>query len=114
MKKATLVLCIIAFSFYSCGKSEELENCETNLEQTQKELESTKTKYNQLVNEYNELLDAYNELHDAYNSLESEKETIVSESKSDINDIIRKLNWNSYNSKDEITTDLKDIEVMNH
>lgn len=107
MKKVTLVLFIIAFSFYSCGKSEELTNCENNLEQTQIELESTTTKYNELVNQYNELLDTYN-------SLESEKESIISESKSDINDIIRKLDWDSYSYKDEIKSDLYDIEVMNY
>lgn len=114
MKKVTLVLLIIAFSFYSCGKGEELENCESNLEQTQKELESTITKYNQLVNQYNELLDSYNELLDSYQSLESEKESIVSESQSDINDIIRKIDWNSYSDKDEIKRDLNDVEVMSY
>lgn len=107
MKKVTLVLFIIAFSFYSCGKGEELENCESNLEQTQKELESTITKYNQLFNQYNELLDSYQ-------SLESEKESIVSESQSDINDIIRKIDWNSYSDKDEIKRDLNDVEVMSY
>lgn len=107
MKKVTLLLFITAFSFYSCGKAEELENCENNLEQTQKELESTQTKHNQLVNQYNELVDSYQ-------SLKNEKESIVSESKSDINDIIRKLDWNSYAEKDEIKNDLNDIEVMSH
>lgn len=116
MKKAVLYgsLFLFLLSLYSCGKSKELESCEYDLTQTQNELQSMTAKKNQLENQYNDLLSYCEQLKSNLSSVEDDKSSLISSSKSEINDIIRKIDWNSYNSKEEILNDLKDISIMHY
>lgn len=105
MKKNFIFIPFLALLLFSC--SNELETCEYNLEQTQIELESIVQKYNQLVSEYNDL-------YSSYETLENQKSIIVRDSKSNINDIIRNLDWKSYDGIDDLKSDLYQIAVMRY
>ena len=117
MKKYLPLITLI--TFLSCGKSDEHTACENNLDNAQQEISNITYQLNQLRNDYNTLNANYQNLKSTYEDIEYNSNRyqrdysgVINTSKSQINDILRKINWEQYNDLDQIVKDLKEISIL--